>query len=101
MNEISSNYIPTDSQGSSLVVTLTIAQLRDLVREETRAALTKCEPNERLLDAEEASKMLDVSTDWIYRHSKKLPFTRKLGPKMLRFSSQGIQRWVASRKMAS
>jgi predicted DNA-binding transcriptional regulator AlpA len=101
MNEISSTYIPTDSQDSSLVVTLTVAQLKELVRQEARAAFTKAEPNDRLLSVEEAAKMLDVSIDWLYRHSKKLPFTRKVGPKMLRFSSHGIGQWIASRKMAS
>ena len=55
---------------------------------------------DRLLMAEEASKTLAVSPDWLYRHASKLPFTRKLGPKMLRFSSQGIQRWLATRKVS-
>ena len=45
---------------------------------------------DRLLSAEEAVAMLSVSVDWLYRHAKKLPFTRKLGPKMVRFSTQGI-----------
>ena len=57
------------------------------------------ESEERLLDAAEAAKMLSVSEDWLYRHAKKLPFTRKLGPKMLRFSRQGILKWAESRKL--
>ena len=55
---------------------------------------------DRLLMAEEAAQTLAVSPDWLYRHASKLPFTRKLGPKMLRFSSQGIQRWLATRKVS-
>jgi predicted DNA-binding transcriptional regulator AlpA len=101
MDEKSINHISTNSQDSLLVVTLTVAQLKELVRQEARAAFTKSEPNDRLLSVEEAAKMLDVSMDWLYRHSKKLPFTRKLGPKMLRFSSHGIGQWIASRKMVS
>ena len=54
---------------------------------------------DRLLDAEEASKLLSVSPDWLYRNVKKLPFTRKLGPKMLRFSHQELLRWLATRKV--
>jgi excisionase family DNA binding protein len=54
---------------------------------------------ERLLTAEEAARVLSVSPDWLYRHAKKLPFTRKLGPKMLRFSYQGILKWLATRKV--
>ena len=56
---------------------------------------------DHLLDAEEAAKILSVSPDWLYRHAKKLPFTRKLGPKMLRFSYQGIQKYLATRNLSS
>jgi len=55
---------------------------------------------DRLLMAEEAAKTLAVSPDWLYRHAKRLPFTRKLGPKMLRFSYQGIQKYLATRKVS-
>jgi predicted DNA-binding transcriptional regulator AlpA len=78
--------------------TLTVAQLREIVREEIQAARAPHQEADRLLDAEEAAKMLSMSTDWLYRHAKKLPFTRKLGPKMLRFSHQGILKYVAARK---
>jgi predicted DNA-binding transcriptional regulator AlpA len=54
---------------------------------------------DRLLDADEAAKLLAVSADWLYRNAKKLPFTRKLGPKMLRFSALGIQKYISSRKV--
>jgi predicted DNA-binding transcriptional regulator AlpA len=55
---------------------------------------------DRLLDAEEAAKILSVSVEWLYRNAKRLPFTRKLGHKMLRFSSVGIQKYLAIRKTA-
>ena len=58
------------------------------------------EAEERLLTAEEAAQLLGVSPDWLYRNAKKLPFTRKLGPKMLRFSYQGILKWLAIRKLS-
>ena len=38
--------------------------------------------------------MLQLSPDWLYRNSRKLPFTRRLGPKALRFSYRGIQMWI-------
>ena len=50
--------------------------------------------DDRLLGIEEASKVLQVSPDWLYRNSRKLPFTRRLGPKALRFSYRGIQTWI-------
>ena len=56
---------------------------------------------ERLLNAEEAAEILNVSSDWLYRNAKKLPFTRKLGRKTLRFSHQGIMKWLANRKFSS
>ena len=49
------------------------------------------ESEDRLLDAGEAAMVLSVSEDWLYRNARKLPFTRKLGPKMLRFSQRGIR----------
>ena len=45
--------------------------------------------------------MLSVSPDWLYRKARKLPFSRKLGPKMLRFSHLGIEKWIATKKISS
>jgi predicted DNA-binding transcriptional regulator AlpA len=80
--------------------TLTVAQLREIVREEIQAARAPHQDADRLLDAVEAAKMLSMSTDWLYRHAKNLPFARKLGRKMLRFSYQGIVKWMATRKLS-
>jgi predicted DNA-binding transcriptional regulator AlpA len=80
--------------------TLTVAQLREIVREEIQAARAPEHDTDRLLSADEAATLLAVSPDWLYRHAKKLPFTRKLGPKMLRFSSHGIHKYLATRRPA-
>ena len=80
-----------------MLVTLTVGQLRQLIREEIQAATNTQQEADRMLDAKEASLMLSMSEDWLYRHAKKFPFTRKLGPKMLRFSYQGIKKWLATR----
>ncbi len=74
--------------------------LKPIVKEAVREAMNGHRDEDRLLDAEEASRLLSVSSDWLYRQAKKLPFTRKLGPKMLRFSSQGIQKYLVTRKIA-
>src|SRR5262244_1144748 len=84
---------------STMLVTITVGQLRELVREEIQAATTTRHEADRMLTAEEAADMLSMSTDWLYRNAKKLPFTRKLGPKMLRFSQQGIIKWLATRRV--
>ena len=83
-----------------MLVTITVGQLRELIRDEIQAASTTQHETDRLLTAEEAAEMLSMSTDWLYRNAKKLPFTRKLGPKMLRFSQQGIVKWLPTRKLS-
>ena len=82
-----------------MLVTITVGQLRELVREAIKAADTTQHEIDRMLTAEEAAEILSMSTDWLYRNAKKLPFTRKLGPKMLRFSEQGIIKWLATRRV--
>ena len=72
--------------------------LRRIIREEIGSLKADVNTEDRLLDAEEAAKFLSVSEDWLYRHAKKLPFAKKLGPKMLRFSAIGIQKYLATRK---
>ena len=75
--------------------------LRNLVREEIQSANQNGHhEGDKLLDAEEASKILSVSPDWLYRHGRQLPFTRKLAPRVLRFSYHGIQKYLALRKNA-
>ena len=80
-----------------MLVTMTVGQLRELIRAEIKASSTTQHEADRMLTAEEAAEMLSMSTDWLYHNAKKLPFTRKLGPKMLRFSQQGIKKWLATR----
>jgi len=75
--------------------------LRTLIREEIQAANQNgYHEGDRLLDAEKAAEILSVSPSWLYRYGKHLPFTRKLAPRVLRFSSQGIQKYLATRKNA-
>ena len=71
--------------------------LRRIVRQELQSLRTELNEQDHLLEAPEAAKLLSVSEDWLYRNAKKLPFARKLGPKMLRFSTVGIQKYLASR----
>jgi len=77
-----------------------VEAVRQAVREEIQTALSENGHREgdHLLDAEAASKILSVSPDWLYRHGNRLPFTRKLAPRVLRFSYQGIQKYLATRK---
>jgi predicted DNA-binding transcriptional regulator AlpA len=55
------------------------------------------ESSDRLLTPQEAAQMLGVTRTWLYRRSHKLPFTRRLSRKILRFSEAGIRRYLATR----
>ncbi len=71
---------------------------RGLIRQEIQAvSQNRHQGGDHLLDVENASKLLSVDESWLYRHQKKLPFTRKLAPRVLRFSYQGIQKYLASK----
>src|SRR5688572_6464448 len=91
--------IVKSSAAPAELVFLTTAQIRELIREELNRALTHAPQEERLLAVEEVAKVISVSMNWLYRNSGKLPFTRKLGPKMLCFSHDGIFKWLATRRL--
>ena len=76
------------------------AVLKPIVKEAVQEAMNGHREGDRLLDAEEAANILSVSPDWLYRHATRLPFTRKLAPRVLRFSYQGIQKDLDTRKNA-
>jgi predicted DNA-binding transcriptional regulator AlpA len=81
------------------------AELTAIVEEAVSKAMknghvTVVAVEERMLDIEEAAKVISVSPEWLYRNRKRLPFTRKLGPKMLRFSYAGLLRWTDSKKFS-
>jgi hypothetical protein len=52
------------------------------------------EPNQDvLLDVRETAKRLHCSQDYLYRHSRRLPFARRVGRKLL-FSSNGLDSYL-------
>jgi excisionase family DNA binding protein len=72
--------------------------LSDLVRQAVRAEvqdiMRSIRDEDRLLTIEEVAERLSVSKDWVYRNGRRLSFTRKLGPKLIRFSETGLQKWL-------
>ncbi len=68
---------------------LTTEPLRDL-----QEALRAGAKADRLLTVQEAAQRLGLTEDWLYRHYRELPFTRKVGEQTLRFSESGIDRWI-------
>ena len=89
------------SNSPALLGEALLGAIRQAVREEIQAANQNGNhEGDRLLDAEKASKILSVSPDWLYRHGSRLPFTRKLAPRVLRFSYHGIQKYLAAKKIS-
>ena len=73
---------------------------REIVREEIAAALSNgidhpAAEKERLLTPDEAAALIGVDKKWLYRHSKQLPFIRRLSKKNIRFNEAGLKRWLA------
>ena len=50
----------------------------------------------RMLSIGEAATRTGMSRDWLYRHAKQLPFTKRIGRKVL-FDEVGLSRWLATR----
>lgn len=53
-------------------------------------------PAARNLTAREAAKLLGVSASWLHKNARELPFTRRIGRRVL-FDSAGLERWRRSR----
>ena len=54
--------------------------LRRIIREELEAVINQVNGRrDRLLDAKQAAELMCCSEDYLYRHAKSLPFTRRVG----------------------
>jgi excisionase family DNA binding protein len=90
----SAQLSPVLAQVTALQTTL-LAKLLVHKGQERRADAV---PEDHLLTVEEAAERLGTSRDWLYRKAHKLPFTVRLGPRQLRFSSRGIDRYLRTRQ---
>ncbi len=55
-------------------------------------------PPGKLIDTKAAAKLLGTNVRWLYDRADELPFTRRLGPRTLRFDEAGIRRWLDTRR---
>lgn len=90
---------PAKAAGLSLevakVLWINISNLeKALVLRMVTASATMSPPEDRLVDIEEAASILSMSKDRLYR--KNYPFTVRDGG-LLRFSHNGIQRFIQAR----
>jgi excisionase family DNA binding protein len=72
--------------------------VQQAVRAEVQEIVKLIRDEDRLLTVDQVAQRLSVSRDWVYRNGKRLSFTRKLGPKMVRFSESGLQKWLKARE---
>jgi len=77
-------------------VMLTIAAILTALGASTATPERSC-TGDRLLKIADAAAKLSVSTDYLYRHADKLPFSVRDG-RRLRFSERGIEAWIARRR---
>ena len=73
--------------------------VREAIREERTIRQDELQGKDRWLDVGETGNLLSYSKSWLYRHAGTLPFARKVGAEW-RFSYQGIQRWLAGKKLS-
>jgi hypothetical protein len=83
-----------------MIVQLSVGELRALIAEEVAAALDREAPTakDKLLTPQETARILGQNVRWLYRHAARLPFTRRLSRKCLRFSETGLTRWLAAKR---
>lgn len=56
------------------------------------------QPPGKLIDANAAAKILGTKIRWLYDRADDLPFTRRLGPRTLRFDESVLRRWLETRR---
>lgn len=56
------------------------------------------QPKGKLIDANAAAKILGVDVRWLYDRADDLPFTRRIGPRTLRFDESILRRWLETRR---
>ena len=83
-----------------MVVQLSTEELRAIIVEAVQAAVKGNPREDRLLTVAEVCQILKTTDEWVYHNAKRLPFVRKVGG-MLRFSSNGLQRYIESRKFTA
>lgn len=93
----------TDAKSpDDMIVTLKVGELKALVQEAVLSALHPShgsEEPEKLLSINEAAEMLGYSAIWLYRNSKRFPFSIRMG-RSIRFSRKGIEKWIEAQKRA-
>jgi len=78
---------------AALAARIGIASAKILAEPESQAAAG----GDENLSAQEAARRLGVSADYLYRHARQLPFTVRIGRRLL-FSARGLEDWNRKRQ---
>src|SRR5262249_8159890 len=81
-------------QARALLVQLAAVQAPLLAR--ALAGSGAAATTDELLTVDVAAQRLGLSSDWLYRHSKTLPFTVPVGRRQVRFSARRLEAWIAA-----
>jgi predicted DNA-binding transcriptional regulator AlpA len=54
---------------------------------------------DRLLTADEVASTLGVNRRWVQRRARRLPFARRISEHSIRYSENGLKRWMANRQI--
>lgn len=79
------------AEETRLAVTLTVTELRSLIRE-TVSELSQDRGDDSLMDIKEAAKFIHQSVTYVYRNWREMG-GRKFG-KNIRFTKAGVQNWI-------
>ena len=80
--------------------TAPVADILRLVHEELEhlsngGTPRRAQEPEKLLTAQQVAETLNVTSRWVYEHADSLPFMRRIGSRYLRFSSRGLEKYLA------
>jgi hypothetical protein len=79
---------------------MSAGELRELIRQEVRISSGQNDvEGDEWVDIDTAAKLMSVSAQWLYHNRKNLPFVSKIGRRLLRFSRNGLQKWMESKKV--
>jgi excisionase family DNA binding protein len=91
---------PLKKIDSKMLVQLSTDELRLIVMQSVEAVINALPRDDKLLSVEQVCEILNVSEQWIYHNAKNLPFVRKVGG-LLRFSNNGLQRYIEGKKFTT
>lgn len=94
-----SSLTPEDAALTSayvLEVQAALAQRLSAAASETKPRESQI--TERLLSPADTAERLGVTLRWLYRNAKRLPFSRKLTNRTLRFHEQGLTEYIRKKR---